>query len=790
MASSENRRRVIDGVASCATAGASHRDCELINALIDRVPEALLISDTEGRITRVNDAFCALFGYAAAEILGSPSEILFTASEREQSGSANLVEYLRKDQTKFYGETTVHPLPNNGDQWIVRYIRDATKQISAEKALKFSEMQLRLALDVGNVGLWDWHIPTGVCDFSNTFFTMLGYAEHEWPMELDSWKAICHPEDVERALAECGRLFRGEIPTYRCEQRLKRSDGSWTRVVSIGDLVERAQNGEPLRMMGVIVDNEALKLAEEKNRRLQRTFQIAVDTAPQRFFWKDLESVYLGCNEKFAHDAGLSSPEEIIGKTDFDLAWKDHADLYRSDDAAVMTSGISRLNYEEPINTAGGAITWLRTSKMPLRDDAGTVIGVMGTFEDITEQKRTREELIRAKETAEHANRSKSEFVANMSHEIRTPINGILGLTQLLLMSDISEEQHEDLIAIQTSGELLLRVINDILDFSKIEAGRLDVTPVPCSVMSVLDHVAAVLEPTLLEKNLSLVIDNSGLEAGSLFLDRERFTQVVMNLVGNACKFTPCDGRVTVHVKTRKMGGSHIVLSCAIEDTGIGIPADKLEAIFSPFVQADSSTTRRFGGTGLGLAISKKLVMLMNGTLTARSTPSKGSLFEFQIPTRIVRPSEVMSLEASRSDETPLSLHVLVAEDNFVNKRVVVRLLERIGCSVTVVDNGKQAVDAFEQQRPDERFDVILMDCQMPELSGYEATQFIREREGTANHIPIVALTAHALEGDREKCLESGMDDYISKPVKLEELVRVLKRATRKEKLPTFVATD
>ncbi|MDV6866823.1 response regulator [Pseudomonas aeruginosa] len=435
-----------------------------------------------------------------------------------------------------------------------------------------------------------------------------------------------------------------------------------------------------------------------------------------------------------------------------------------------------------PISTMGQAVEAIQSgdykTSLPILDD-GEIGDLARHINNLAsgldrasrEQEQAISQLISAREEAEQANRAKSDFLAMMSHELRTPMNGVLGMLQLLETTEQTREQAEYTALATESTEHLLKVINDILDFSRIERGALELECIPFNLLELVQGSALVFQHSAQQRGLALELQiQAGLENIEVCGDPTRIRQILVNLLGNALKFTE-EGAIHLSLEWQALDHDVLWLTCAVHDSGIGISPERLEHMFDAFQQADSSISRRYGGTGLGLAIARTLAERMGGTLQAESKEGSGSTFTLEIPLPFQQSPAHRQQAAAHAAPVAAGQEILLVEDNPVNQTVIEAMLRSLGYRVTLVADGIQAVRSAERQR----YDAILMDCRLPVLDGYSATREIRAQEN-GRQVPIIALTANALQGDRENCLQAGMNDYLAKPFKRAELQRILQR--------------
>jgi PAS domain S-box-containing protein len=525
-------------------------------------------------------------------------------------------------------------------------------------------------------------------------------------------------------------------------------------------------NNKLARACQSCLQKEALQRSENKYRSI-------FDNAAAGIFQCSQEGRITHCNPAFPRILGYADSSDTC-RMSFDKTLFVHPEQYDAVMSRIQDSD-RVAGFQAEVYRQDGSVAAILLNCHGLRDRHGRILSYEGMIEDITE-KAQHEKMRMEKEAAESANRSKSEFLANMSHEIRTPMNAILGFCDVLAEEGLNEEQSNYLSIIRKSGQNLLCIINDILDFSKIEAGRMTIEITDFALQDLLQTVMALMEPRAAEKGLQLKLScSTDTVPKTIATDPLRLQQCLINLLGNAVKFTE-KGSVCLTVFGRPCGtGNQIVFE--VKDTGIGIATDKQKSIFNPFTQADASTTRKFGGTGLGLAITSQLIQLMGGTIQVSSAPAAGSTFTICLPIEPAHgcrhhPREqetVQVMQTGPAAESTLSGSILIAEDNKTNQSLIQTILSRWGLSTDIVENGQLAVEYAARNR----YDVILMDIQMPVMNGLEATQRIRNQSAT---IPIIALTANAMEGDRQKCLEAGCNEYLTKPILRDKLLAVLSR--------------
>jgi PAS domain S-box-containing protein len=741
----------------------------------------------DGRMRQVNEALQNLLGYNETELLARTFQDV-THPEDVQADQGYLQEllagrrhyfqiekrYLHRDSRVVHVRLTVTLVrsPDGSPLHFIAQIEDITARHLAEQALIASQRQLSDVFRSMAEGLVVHDAQGRIIECNTAAEKILGLTRDQL-LGLTSydprWQALnedgtpCqgdrHPTSITRMT---GQPQRGVV------MGVHRADGllSW---VSINTEPILDEHGYLQSVVASFSDITAKRAAEEELRKLaliaSRTSNAVVLTdAARRVIW---------VNEGFTRMTGYSF-EEIQGKVPgWVLQGKDT-------DPAVVAHMRACLNREEGFQVEvknyrkDGAPYWIRSDVQPIRSARGKIEYFMAIQHDITEQKALETNLAQARDEAVAASRMKSEFLANVSHEIRTPMNGVLGMAELLMDTNLTEDQRQMGRVIQSSANNLLTIIDDLLDFSKIEAGKFRLTTQEFSLAEQLEQAMALMVPRAVSGQITLQSELPDDLPARLCGDPGRIQQVLVNLLGNAVKFTE-RGTVTLALKPREaVVPGRFAFRVEVRDTGIGIPPDQIDRLFQPFVQADGSSTRRFGGTGLGLAISRQLIDLMGGRIGCESRPGEGSVFWFELELELATSPLAPAEPKPAVVPAQPSARLLVAEDQHANQLVMRLLLTKMGVNFKLVGDGMAVIEELSR----ENYSLILMDCQMPRMDGYEATRLIRTgAAGPDNEtVPIVALTAHAMASDREKCLEAGMDDYLSKPVRFENLQPILQR--------------
>ena len=799
------------------------RESEAYNkALFTDSHNALGVLDPQtGRFVDCNAALLAVYGVSSKETLLTMNP-LDLSSAKQYDGSDSAVgivpnistalakgahtfewRHRRPDGEEWDGEVHLMIFPSLGQTLIQFNVVDITARKLAESSQKEQTARMRAIIEALPIPVALNNDHGDITYLNPAFVATFGYTSTEIPT-LNEWWPRAYPDPVYRkwvADTWAERLDlakRDNKPFEPIEINIRTKDGDVRVTTTYAASIYSGYQGEHMVVLFDITERkkgeEALRRKEEALQDSSALLQSVIDNAPVRVFWKDRSLNYLGCNPAFARDAGKSGPGEIVGKDDYQMAWAPEADLYRADDQHVLSSGISKINFEEPQTTPDGTEIWLRTSKVPLRNSTGEIIGILGMYEDITEAKRLHHELVAhrdhleelvhartqelatAKAAAESSSIAKSAFLANMSHEIRTPLNGIFGMAHLIRRDGLKPEQSKRMDTLFASSEHLLNIINAVLELSKIDAGKFELEESEINIESQVTQIAAMLHDRLQAKKLQLHTELQNLPT-PLLGDATRIQQAMLNYASNAVKFTEA-GSVTLRVHLVEETEADALIRFEVQDTGIGIALQDLPKLFNAFEQADTSSTRKYGGTGLGLAITKRLAQLMDGDAGVQSTEGSGSTFWFTMRlkkgsiNRQVQPAGQTRFAAEQTLKRDYAgRRVLLAEDEPINSEIAQIMLEDVGLVVDAVEDGVRALRLAAQND----YALILMDVQMPNMNGLDATHEIRLLAQHAS-TPILAMTANAFAEDRQRCLDAGMDDFITKPVVPEKLYAMVLR--------------
>jgi PAS domain S-box-containing protein len=660
----------------------------------------------------------------------------------------------------------------------VRLKREIEERQRVEHALREREERLQTIIECGQMGTWEWDLTSNALQMDERERELFGFEPHESATRADDAFSRVSPEDVSGVREKVKESIAGEI-TYQHEFRVVHPGGAVRWLAGRGDVI-RDEHGRAIRMTGVNFDVTDRHAAEEDLRLRDRALESATNgIVIADALEPDCPIIY--ANHGFEELTGYPR-DEVLGRNCRFLQGPetdpDTVAAIRRALAGQSECHVTIRNYRKD-----GRPFWNEVRITPIFDDHGQVTHYVGVQADADARMAFEQSLKDAEARASAANQAKSEFLANMSHEIRTPLTAVLGCADTLYPR-LSVDEHRDMVQmIRNQGRLLLGILNDILDLSKIEAGKLEIHRDTCSIVSILEDVRSLLEPQASDRNLALTTEYRTDMPEVMRTDPLRVRQVLVNLVGNAIKFTE-EGSVEI-IAGCDVRDPEPHLTIEVRDTGVGIPPDRLEAIFEAFTQEHRELSRKLGGTGLGLTISQKLVEMLDGRIDVTSEVGTGTVFRVTLPLGLPDEPRLASARALAhaadaqqkshdSIDMLLPARILVAEDTRGIQFMIRRMLEDAGATVAVVDNGVRAIEeAQAAERSGAPFDLILMDMQMPVLNGFDATARLRSGGCLT---PIVALTAAAMHGDRERCLAAGCDDYLPKPIDRHMLLNVLSR--------------
>jgi PAS domain S-box-containing protein len=757
---------------------------ERFRTLVESAPDAIFVQ-TRGRFAYVNPATARLFGAPGpAALQDTPladrfhpdfaesirSRVRRLNEERRPLPSSE-IHYALCDGRALDVDVSAVPIVYDGEPGALVFMRDASERRRAELAVRDSEELFKGLFRDSLAAMLLIDPETGaIVEANPAACSFYGYTEDEC-RSLHIGRINMLPEEEVRARMAEARA-KGQ---NRFEFTHRLASGELRQVEVYSGPIRK---GDKLLLYSIVHDITERTQAEEQLRRREREFRALVENSPDAVarFDRELRRVYV--NPAFERLKALPATS-LVGQHISEVKF-----IEADRDRTVATiETVFRTGREERVQfgfDAAGGVRHMDMRIVPELDRDGRVASVFTVSRDITEIKQTETALVQAKQAAEEASQAKSEFLANMSHEIRTPMNGVMGMTDLALLTDLPSQARDYLRLARGSAVHLLSIINDILDLSKIESGKLVLDRRPFDLPHALDAVCRPLSMSARDNGVELSCAVDPAVPSCLVGDKGRFKQILTNIVGNAVKFTR-RGEVVVTVGLAGepgpgAPGTPVRLQVRVRDTGVGIPADKLSTIFESFAQATSSAHTEFGGTGLGLSISKSLVEMMGGQIRAESEEGAGSTFTFDLvldtASGCVASLGGPNLPDGQAAGRPMK--ILLAEDNLVNRLLAVSLLQMRGHRVETAATGREALDRLTR----EAFDIVLMDVKMPDMDGIEAVGRLRrgEADGADPTTPVIALTAHALVGDRERFLAAGMDEYLSKPINLDEFDRVLAR--------------
>ncbi|MDW7670234.1 MAG: PAS domain S-box protein [Bacillota bacterium] len=649
------------------------------------------------------------------------------------------------------------------------------RKYKAKKCPEHNELhRAKLALEASREGVWDWNMVTGTNIVSENWAQMIGYSLKEVNQDYDFFWNRIHPDDRERMTLIRGRYLRGELPEYHVVFRLMAKDGQLRWILSRGKVVEWDEAGNPQRMVGTHQDITRQKKAEEALKYQKGVLESFFRYSPDAMAHLNTQQEVLQANEQFTR---------LFGYTEMECYHKRLDDLITDKELRHEAAEITRATEENQTIEVETLRVHKDGTRIPVVIRGGPVIvegrivGYQGIYTDITQRKREEAQLLEAKARAEAASQVKSRFLSNVSHEIRTPLNGIHGAALLLETTLLSKDQQELVEILKESSERMVETVNNLLDVSRIESGRLELQE---EVFELFQTVSEVLEPFQAAVRDQQIVfnlypgDDSRVQ---LVGDRSKLVRILFHLVSNAFKFTAA-GSIDITVSLLRFEDPIAIYRFSVADTGIGIQPEDLSRLFQRFYQLDDTYSKAYQGAGLGLAIVQDLVELMGGGVSVESTPGQGSCFSFEIPFRVHEYQSRASLQKEKIDQAVLgrNIRILVVENDEISRDLLERMCQKLGVQMDAARDGFDAIRKFGAVE----YDLVIMDVQLPGISGIEVTSVIRSFEKKlGERTPIIGLSAHALQENRERCLEVGMNDYLSKPIDIETLNQVIQEWVR-----------
>ena len=757
---------------------------DLANRILASVEDGVCGLDESGCILFLNSAARRMLAAQAYKLQGErfdrvmPMERLrdYLDSHAEEPEYRREV-FARLDGGTFVAEWTVIPVKDNPlFQGLLIIFRDLTERLRMEKVIQESHARFERAFNDPAIGK-AIASPDGFFLNVNPYFCqLLGYDRSE--ILNRHFLEFTHPEDKAMGVDSIIKMCSGEVQSVHYTKRYIRRDGE-TVQLSLSASMVRDQVGQPLYIVSHLQDLTQLNVVEVALQESQERFRRAFEDAAIGMAIVSLAETFININPRFCEMLGYS-PIEILAQATRAFTHPGDMEIDYFYVQRMKRGELETCAYEKRYIHRSGRVVWAHVTASNVRDEAGNLLYFVRQVLDITDRKLADEQLCQAREAAEAAALAKSDFLAMMSHEIRTPMNAVLGMASLLDATPLNAQQRELVDAIKSSGNTLMAMLNDVLDYSKIESGKMELDIHPFALKTVLDEAVALFRPRILEKGLELNVCVEESIPPLLLGDSRRLIQILVNLIGNAIKFTSAGQTSTMVQLGVEDADNQVWLNFSVQDTGCGIPADKLQVIFDSFTQAAPATSRHYGGSGLGLAICNRLVQLMGGNIGVESVPGQGSTFYFSIPVSRVEDMDACAdTLLHRFEETPgfnaqlgqsAPLNILIAEDNRVNQLLMINFLRLLGYEPTIVNDGLAVLKVLEEKT----FDLIFMDIQMPMMDGWETSRRINERYGSERRPRIIALTAFSMEEDRRKCLEAGMDEYVTKPLQLSHLELLL----------------